>query len=193
MKKTLYLLTAVTTLCAATPAIAQYYARSTDRYPGYARFEANFDARIDRLRVWLSSRERAGTIDRREAWSLRRQLNDLTRLEQRYRYGGFNRVEIGDLEDRIAVLDRDLQIAHSGSLDRYDRYRADGYYGRGGPIDDWIGLRIGERATSGLDRVPYDHGMRYRDTSDIYYRSDGRAIYGIDPRTGLVIQVYPMN
>ena len=59
MKKALFLLTAVTAIAAAAPAAAQYSGRYA--YPGYSRFETNFDARIQRLRTWLSSRERAAS------------------------------------------------------------------------------------------------------------------------------------
>ncbi|HEY5711749.1 MAG TPA: hypothetical protein VIT38_07625 [Allosphingosinicella sp.] len=213
MKKTLFLLTAVTAFAAAAPATAQNYGRYAAPNQGYSRYETNFDARIQRLRGWLNSRERAGTIDRREATSLRRQINDLNRLEQRYRYGGFTAFESDDLQNRIQILDQNLQVAHAGSMDRYGRYQQGGYYGqqdgyygqqgiygqqggyygRGGPVEELVGLLIGQRAPTNLGRVPYDYGARYRDREDVYYRSDGRSIYEIDARSGMVMQVYPMR
>ena len=41
-----------------------------------------------------------------------------------------------------------------------------------------------------LDPVPYAYRSRYRDGRDVYYRSDGRAIYGIDARTNAVVEVH---
>ena len=191
MRRTFLLLTAVSALCAAAPAAAQY----RNQYG----LDTSFDARIGQLQSRLDAGIRAGTIDRREAWRLRRQLTDLSRLEQRYSYNGFTREERFDLQRRLRDARADLRVADNGSWDRYDRYGWEdnsygrGYYGRGGPESDWLGLRIGERATGNLVIVPDKYRMRYRDRSDVYYRSDGHMIYEIDARTNLVLNAYPAD
>lgn len=70
--------------------------------------------------------------------------------------------------------------------------------GIGGLIDNVLGrneatLQVGERAPSDLYGVPYEYRDRYRDTSQSYYRSDGRQIYQIDARTQAVVRIHTMN
>lgn len=97
--------------------------------------------------------------------------------------------------------------AYNGAADN-------GYYGQGGPyeevdqgdvcqnrggiggiIDSFVGggcLRVGQQASANLGGVPYEYRGQYRDGGGVYYRSDGRAIYRIDARTGTIIGVYPI-
>lgn len=188
MKRTFFLLTAVSALCAAAPAAAQY----RNQYG----LDTSFDARIGQLQSRLDAGVRAGTIDRREAWRLRREIAALDRLERQYGYNGFSRAERIDLQRRLRDAREDLRLADNGSWDRNDRYSWDDrayYTGRGGPEDDWLGLRIGQRATGNLVIVPDKYRMRYRDRSDVYYRSDGHMIYEIDARTNLVLNAYPAD
>ena len=67
------------------------------------------------------------------------------------------------------------------------------YYGRGGPEDDWLGLRVGQRATGDLGLVPDNTGCAIATAADVYYRSDGHMIYEIDARTNLVLSAYPAD
>jgi hypothetical protein len=55
------------------------------------------------------------------------------------------------------------------------------------------GLRVGQRASADLGAVPYAYRSQYRDGASAYYRSDGRQIYRIDPRTQTVVQIYAMT
>jgi hypothetical protein len=67
--------------------------------------------------------------------------------------------------------------------------------GLGGFIDSLLGtggLRVGQRASGNLYAVPYEYRGRYRDSSNYVYRSDGRQIYQIDARSGVVMRVHPM-
>jgi hypothetical protein len=189
MKRTLILMTAVAGFCAAAPAAAQY------RYE--ARDETSFAGRIDQLQMRLDAGVRAGTIDRREAWRLRRQLSQISGLERRYGYDGFSPWERTDLQRRLRMLRQDLRVADNRTWDRYDRYAWDDkdyvYRGRGGPIEDWIGLRVGERVTADLGLVPDSYRARYRDGRGVYYRSDGRMVYEIDARTNIVLRADPIN
>lgn len=208
MRKTLCLLTAVSALCMAAPAAAQYR-----DYRGSYGADTSFDVRIDNLRARLDAGLRAGTIDRREGWMLRRQIADLQRLEARYSINGFSYAEREDLNRRLRAARRDIRIADNGSWDRYDRYadddRWDRYSGRGGPYEEVIcerrggvigliegitGTRdcftVGQRVTFDLDPVPWRYRDLYRDNRDSYFRSDGRAIYEIDTRTNAVVRVH---
>jgi len=205
MNKTLFLVTAVSALSAAAPAASQ----SRSQYG----VDTSFDARIGAMQSRLDAGVRAGTIDRREAWTLRQRLRDVSRLEQRYSLGGFSAWERSDLQARLRSLRQDLRVADNGSWDRYDRYayEDEGYYGRGGPLEDVICERrggvggfidsltgrdtcyvVGDRIGGDLYAVPSDYSGRYRDSGSIYYRSDGRAVYGIDARTNTVVSVHKM-
>lgn len=209
MRKTLCLLATVAGLCMAGPAAAQY----RDYRNSYG-VDTSFDVRIDNLRSRLDAGLRAGTIDRREAWSLRRQLRDLERLEARYSIGGFTSVERADLQARLREARREIRIADNGGWDRYDRFASDDdrwnrYDGRGGPYEEVIcerrngvigflqdvtGTRdcftVGQRVTFDLDPVPWRYRDTYRDGRDTYFRSDGRSIYEIDARTNTVLRVH---
>jgi hypothetical protein len=213
MKKSLLLITAVSALCAAAPAAAQYRSQTG--------LDTSFDARIAMLQTRLDAGIRDGTIDRREAMSLRQQLRTLARLEDRYAMNGLSNWERADLQQRIRALRMNVRVADNGSYDRFERGRwgdeAYGqwgdsrYQGRGGPdedidcqprgsvggfIDDLVGrdtcLRIGQRATGNLYAVPSDYRSQYRDGRGVYYRSDGRSIYEIDARTNTVIDIHRM-
>jgi hypothetical protein len=225
MKKTLLAMTALAGLAAAMPAAAQYQGRypsqyDQSRYPSQYGQDISFDARIDALQTRLDAGLRAGTITRREAWPLRRQLDGLRQLEARYSLNGFTRFERDDLQQRLRGLRQDLRVADNGGYDRYDRMAWDdtGYgrsannYGQGGPYEEVVCQRrsgvggfidtltgsqncyaVGDRVGNGLYAVPYDYQSRYRDSGSVYYRSDGRSIYEIDARTNTVIRAYPMN
>lgn len=55
------------------------------------------------------------------------------------------------------------------------------------------GLRVGQRVSGNLGAVPYGYRDDYRDGPNGYYRSDGRHIYQIDPRTQTVVRIYAMT
>ncbi len=85
---------------------------------------------------------------------------------------------------------------------RWDNGQADGREpvadrGLVGQILDRVtgtgGLRVGQRASADLSAVPYAYRNDYRDGTDAYYRSDGRQIYQIDPRTQTVVRIYAMT
>ena len=67
--------------------------------------------------------------------------------------------------------------------------------GAGGMAGTVLGsiLRVGQRATGGLYAVPNEYQGQFRDTSNVYHRSDGQAIYAIDARTQTVLQVHPIR
>lgn len=192
------------------------------RDQGYGQTWANgnFEARINQLQVRLDADVRQGVINQRDAWSLRRQLRDLRRLASQYDMNGLSARERADLQQRLRYVRQQVQVADGGRYnDRGERYGAydnrGGYYGQGGPyeevnevdvcqsrsgvggfIDSMVGggcLHVGQRATANLGGVPYEYRGQYRDGAGVYYRSDGRAIYQIDARSGTVLSVYPMG
>ncbi|MGZ8343030.1 MAG: hypothetical protein ACXW27_05470 [Allosphingosinicella sp.] len=87
--------------------------------------------------------------------------------------------------------------------DRDGRWDDDGDHrqtdGRGvvGQIIDRVtgndGLRVGQRASANLGAVPYAYRNQYRDSGNVYYRSDGRQIYQIDARTQTVVRIYAIT
>ena len=202
-------MSAVVALAMAVPAAGQW--RGGYNYD----VDTRFDLRIEQLDDRIDAGERAGTINRREAWRLRNELRMIDRLEDRYARGGFSIAERRDLQQRIRNLRQNVRVADRGSWDRNERY---GYWetdrrytGRGGPIgetacvdrrgfagliDDLTGrevcFSVGQRFTGGLYAVPSTYRYRYRDRPGVYYRTDGRNIIAIDARTHVILDIDPM-
>jgi hypothetical protein len=67
--------------------------------------------------------------------------------------------------------------------------------GIGGVIETLLGGggRSGQQAPSGLYGLPDQYRDQYRDSSNAYYRTDGRQIYQIDARTRTVVRAFPMT
>ena len=131
-----------------------------------------------RLRALRQDVRRAdgGVNSRYDDWD---RQND--RDDDRYDGRGYGTDGRWDEDDRD---DDDRQPSHRGGI--------------GGPIDNVLGrneatLQVGQRAPSNLYGVPYEYRDRYRDTSQSYYRSDGRQIYQIDARTQAVVRIHTMN
>jgi hypothetical protein len=237
MKMFLTAMTAVPALMVAAPAAAQYqrpYDNGNNQgynQQGYnqgynANGTAGMDDRLARIEARIDAGVQSGSIDRREAWRLRRQLSDIQRLDAQYSRNGYSATERADMQARLRAFRDDLRVADGGSSgygnsgygnSGYDNGR---YTGQGGPyeevncdsraggglgglIDSIFGggrddcatgnWGVGARASSDWYAVPYQYRSQYRDNGSVYYRSDGRSIYGIDARTNTVVRVYPMN
>jgi hypothetical protein len=237
MKTTLLGMSAMAALAAAAaPAAAQYggaysgqydqrYGQQSDqRYDqrndqGYGRQydqDVSFSARINNLEARLSAGIRAGTIDRREAWQLRRELSQLRQLDAQYSSNGMTQYERQDLWQRLRSVREEMRTADNGSYDRYDRTAwgdnyggASQYTGTGGPYEEAVVCQrrggagvldaltgsqncysVGDRVGGGLYAVPSEYLDRYRDGRGVYYRSDGQNIYEIDARTNTVIAIH---
>jgi hypothetical protein len=229
MRNMLLLAAAASALGVAAPAAAQYYSSPNRVVSGQYGVDNSYDVRISQLRARLDAGIRAGTIDSREAYRLRRQIDDLDRLENRMAYNGLTESERYDLQRRIRAVRQNVRVADNNSWDRYERYGYDdraygaygagvapygaapGYYGQGGPyeevvcesrsgvgalIDSVFGrdcFRVGQRVPSNLYAVPNEYRSMYRDNGSVYYRSDGRAVYGIDARTNTVVSIHPLR
>ena len=163
MKKLLMGMAAVSVVAIAAPASAQGYRA------GYA------DTRVDALHARVAAGVRQGSIDRREAQSLRMQIRELGRLEQRYARDGIAPGERRDLQGRMQSLRRQIRSAEMTGGGRYDRSRS---------WEDRSGDRFGRECPPGLgDRdngciPPGQEGRdgRWEDRRDerLEDRSDGR-------------------
>lgn len=98
---------AASALVATAPAAAQYYGAQRG---GYAvRGGGDIYQRLDRIAVRIDRNHQRGTLTNGEARRLRNQLDDIARLEQRYRFDGISRGEWQELNRRIAVLQQRVQ------------------------------------------------------------------------------------
>jgi hypothetical protein len=176
---------------------------------------ADFRARITQLEMRLNMGIRQGLISRTEERTVRQRLDYLSRLVSSYSYNGLTFQERRDLQNRLREARNELRFADNGRFDNDRRYSwADNdYYGQGGPLEvdacsdssstgigrifeGMIGrscLHIGDRATGSLYAVPWNYRDQYRDTSDSYFRSDGRLIYEFDTDTGRVVNSWQIQ
>jgi len=160
MKKLFLAMTAITALAAAAPAAAQYGNQSYG-----AGADVGIDNRIAQLEARLQAGIQAGTIDRREAFSLRQQLLQLRRLERRYSYNGLTVQERADLQQRLRTLRQQMRAADGGlgyGRNEDDRWGDTGGYGQSGRID---------RNNDGYDDRDYNRNGRWDDEM-----SDGRYV-----------------
>jgi len=248
MKKLLIAMTAVSALSVAAPALAQTgYGNGNGSYNnnGYNNgYNANangavgIDNRLARLEARIQAGVQSGDIDQREAWRLRQQLRDISRLDRQYGRDGYTQQERADMQTRLRTFRDQLGAADgrgygNGNGNGYNNgqygsngynqgYNNNGYNGRGGSNEDAYcddsrggigGLfdsifggggsgncsnvggswGVGARADTSWGAVPYQYRSQYRDGGNVYYRSDGRTIYGIDSRSNTIVRVYPMN
>ena len=131
MKKltTLTLIGAASALAlGATAASAQPYG---DRYDGYRQDSyrqdsyrsdgnrggwVNIDQRLAQLDRRIDQGVRDGSLNRREAWRLRGEFNEIARLQARYRADGLSRWERADLDRRFDILSSEIRA------ERHDQY-----------------------------------------------------------------------
>ena len=156
-----------------------YDDRDDDRFGGF----------IDRNRDGFDDRDtnRDGRIDSRD-----RDYDD--RYEDRD--GGFIDRNRDGWDDRDTNRDGRIDSRDRDYDDRDDRRGGGGIIGN--VLDRVLGgsgggLRVGQRVTGNLGPVPYEYRNQYRDGNGVYYRSDGRAIYQIDARTNVVLQIYALR
>jgi hypothetical protein len=167
------------------------------------RERADLQHRINDLRQGIRVAERTG--DGRFG---SRDDDRFDRGDERYGRGdidrGYDRDNDG-WDDRDGNRDGRWDVDARNDSNRDGRWDNDEGYGRQpvadrgvvGQIIDRVtgtgGLRVGQRVSGDLGAVPYAYRNEYRDGSSAYYRSDGRHIYQIDPRTQTVVRIYAMN
>jgi hypothetical protein len=69
------------------------------------------DARQQMLLDRIERGVETGQLTRREAWMLRTQYNDISRLEARYRWNGLSGWEVADLNRRLDALSQNVRMA----------------------------------------------------------------------------------
>jgi hypothetical protein len=113
-------------------------------YTANSSGQTNVDSGVARLDARIQAGIDNGTIDQREAWNLRRQLSDITRLDDRYSRDGYTASERADMQRRLRAF-RDQLASADGGARGYGRYgtnganngySANGYYGQGGPFEE---------------------------------------------------------
>lgn len=102
---------AASALVATAPAAAQYYSAPRQGYGYDNRVARGGDIyqRLDRIALRIDRGHQRGNLTNGEARRLRNQLDDIARLEQRYRFDGISRWEWQDLNRRIATLQQRVQ------------------------------------------------------------------------------------
>ena len=119
--KTLAIALAAATVMTAGAASAQPYgyARGYDNGRAYGHQWMSISERQARLDARIERGLQSGDLTRREAWRLRREFNNIARLEARYRYsGGLNSWERADLDRRFDALSAQIRFERSDG-DRY--------------------------------------------------------------------------
>ena len=116
MKKLIMGMAAVSVLAIAAPAAAQ------TNQGGYV--DSRVEARIGQLQSRIQAGVQQGSIDRREAQSLRTQLRELGRLERLYARDGISGRERQDLQNRIQSLRGQIRSAEmsGGGYGQDDRW-----------------------------------------------------------------------
>lgn len=124
----------------AAPAAAQYYPDNNQSYYSGSNSHANdnLSMHIGRLQARLDDGIRSGSITRREATPIRRQISQLYSLERQYRATGMSGQDRAMFQQRIRTVRQALRRADDGAQGRYSQwdreenqwdYRADGRIG----------------------------------------------------------------
>ena len=199
MKTITLILAAVSALAITTPLAAQSW-RGADAKPQSHSWHGNRQNTAE-LRMQLDAGIARGTITRREAITLRTDLNALVRLERIYGRDGFSRVERTTLMRRAAGLERLIQRA-DGNMNRMPRAdwnedRNDDYAEavavdhRG---DRFSGdLRVGQHFSDRQVALPVQYRTRYQDNDRSYYRYDSNRVYQIDRSSGLILAMFDVS
>lgn len=204
MKAITVFLAAVSAMAIATPLAAQTWQgeRGGARSPSWNDDRPN----MARLRMQLDTGIARGTITRREAVTLRTDLNALVRLERNYGRDGFSRAERDTLMRRSAGLERLIHRAANNGYRAAPRAgwsedRGNGYtetiavgVGAGHRGDRFSGdLRVGQHFSDRQVDLPAQYRARYQDNDRSYYRYDADRVYQIDRRSGLILAMFDVS
>ena len=202
MKTITLTLAAVSALAIATPLAAQ--TRHGQHGGTQAPTWKNDWLNVAHLRMQLDTGIARGTITRREATTLRTDLNALVRLERSYGRDGFNRLERATLMRRGAGLERLIHRAESNgnrggpragwSEDRNMDVAASAGFGADHRGDRLSGdLRVGQHFSDRQVMLPAQYRSRYQDNDRSYYRYDSNRVYQIDRRSGLILAMFDVS
>lgn len=201
MKTITLTLAAVSALAIVTPLAAQgWHGDRADAKPQSQSWHGNRQNTAE-LRMQLNAGIARGTITRREAMTLRTDLNALVRLERIYGRDGFSRIERATLMRRSAGLERLIQRA-DGNMNRMPR--ADWNDGRNGDYAEAIAvdhrgdrfsgdLRVGQHVSDRQVALPIEYRTRYQDNDRSYYRYDSNRVYQIDRSSGLILAMFDVS
>jgi hypothetical protein len=201
--KTIHLtLAAVSALAIATPLAAQTW--QGGRAGGPSRSWNNDRPNLTDLRMQLDTGVARGTITRREASTLRIDLNALARLDRTYGRDGFSRSERSELIARGDSLQRMIRRAENngnrGALradwnERRDHAEAITIgVGPGHRGDRYSGdVRVGQHFSDRQVALPIQYRTRYQDNDKSYYRYDANRVYQIDRSSGLILAMFDVS
>ncbi len=186
MKTLFATMAAVSALAIAAPAAAQsgygqgYQGNNQQgQYRGGGNADANLSARINQLNMRFQAGVQSGSINRREAMTIRQQLSQLTQLERRYARGGFTGQERSELQRRVNDVRQAIRRADRNNQARWNDYDREDGYGRDGRWND--DDRDDRRYGGDRDDGRYGNDGRYQ--------NDGRYPNGAyeqpQPRSGL--------
>ena len=202
MKTITLTLAAVSALAIATPLAAQTW---HGQHGGtQSQSWKDGQSNVAHLRMLLDTGIARGTITRREAATLRTDLNALVRLERNYGRDGFSRVERATLMRRGAGLERLIHRAENdGSRgapragwreDRNLDIAANAGFGADRRGDRFAGdLRVGQHFSDRQVMLPAQYRARYQDNDRSYYRYDEDRVYQIDRRSGLILAMFDVS
>lgn len=128
-------MTAIAVASVAAPAAAQYYPNHNQNYPGqyqnYGNQNAhdNMSSRIGQLQTRLEEGVRNGSISRREARSIRQNIQRLTYAVHQYSANGYSGQERAALQQRIQTIRQQLRRADGGAQGRYAHWDREDQYG----------------------------------------------------------------
>jgi len=196
MKKYFLAAAAVAALGAAAPASAQIFPQNLQGLFGGGSAISSRLAMLDRQ---INLAFQRGEISRGEAARLQSELVQLSQLEQSYRIDGLNRAERRDLEQRLQMLERNIQLA------RFDRRYDDRWndndrrFGNNG-CPPGLAKKNNGCMPPGLarqgNRAGAQYGSQYNpmyggwDSQRYIYRQEGGRTLQIDRRTGQVVRVF---
>ncbi len=144
-----------------------------------------------------------GTITRREAITLRIDLDSLIRLARNYGRDGFSRTERETLVLRGDSLARMIQRA-DGTSDRRAEWSDDRGSDYAEPIAVSVGagyrgdrysgdLRVGQHYSARQVALPVRYRARYRDDERSFYRYEANRVYQIDRSSGLILAMFDVS
>jgi hypothetical protein len=182
-----------TTLLAAAPAAAQMV---------YGNYAGGLDAQMQ-MQMRIDRGIDNGVVSVAEARTLRAELAQLRRLDDRYSRGGFTGRERIDLTRRGEALGRRVQSAlrTGGRYEEDERLTRDAASGaawanrRGTLARDHRGPRfegdfeIGQRAPAELIALPPEYRARYADDGEAYYRYNQGRVYRIERATDRIVRM----
>ena len=151
------------------------------------------------LRMQIDAGVHTGAISRHELLPLQNSLSQLIALERQYSRNGISGREHAALQQRSALLRRQIAMAErnghgrNGRADwkdnheRQDSLTSNGRFEGHDRGDRFAGdVRIGQPASRRMVALPAQYRADYRDGDDVYYGYDDRRIYQVDRRTGII-------